>query len=76
MIAAIVTSNASRREQAARTYPGVRVFANAAEMFASAADLDIAVVASPNRSHIPLAVDALAAGLHVVVDKPFAASNP
>ena len=40
----------------------------------SATDLDIAVIASPNRTHIPLAVDALAAGLHVVVDKPFAAS--
>ena len=74
VIAAIVTSNASRREQAVRTYPGARVFANAAEMFASATDLDIAVIASPNRTHIPLAVDALAAGLHVVVDKPFAAS--
>ena len=55
-------------------YPAARVFANAAEMFASATDLDIAVIASPNRTHIPLAVDALAAGLHVVVDKPFAAS--
>ena len=74
VIAAIVTSNASRREQAVRRYPAARVFANAAEMFASATDLDIAVIASPNRTHIPLAVDALAAGLHVVVDKPFAAS--
>ena len=55
-------------------YPAARVFANAAEMFAAATDLDIAVIASPNRTHIPLAVDALAAGLHVVVDKPLAAS--
>ena len=76
VIAAIVTSNASRQEQAFRMYPAARVFASAAEMFASATDLDIAVIASPNRTHIPLAVDALAAGLHVVVDKPFAASIP
>ena len=74
VLAAIVTSNASRREQALRMYPAARVFANAAEMFASATDLDIAVIASPNRTHIPLAIDALAAGLHVVVDKPLAAS--
>ena len=74
VLAAVVTSNASRREQALRMYPAARVFANAAEMFASATDLDIAVIASPNRSHIPLAIDALAAGLHVVVDKPLAAS--
>jgi predicted dehydrogenase len=73
-IAAIVTSNASRREQAVRTYPSARVFASATEMFANAADLDIAVIASPNRTHIPLAVDALSAGLNVVVDKPLAAS--
>ena len=50
VIAAIVTSNASRREQAVRMYPAARVFANAAEMFASATDLDIAVIASPNRT--------------------------
>jgi len=76
VIAAIVTSNASRREQALRIYPAASVFANAAEMFARAADLDIAVIASPNRTHVPLAVDALTAGLHVVVDKPLAASIP
>jgi predicted dehydrogenase len=74
VLAAVVTSHASRREQAVRMYPAARVFANAAEMFANAMDLDIAVIASPNRTHIPLAVDALAAGLHVVVDKPIAAS--
>ena len=74
VITAIVTSNASRREQAVRMYPAAMVLANAAEMFASATDFDIAVIASPNRTHIPLALDALAAGLHVVVDKPLAAS--
>jgi predicted dehydrogenase len=73
-LAAIVTSNASRQEQARGLYPGARLFTNAAEMFASAADFDIAVIAAPNRTHVPLAVDALAAGLHVVVDKPLAAS--
>ena len=30
------------------------------------------VVAAPNRAHVPVALDALAAGLHVVVDKPLA----
>ena len=36
-------------------------------------DLDLAVVAAPNRSHVPLATAALEAGLAVVVDKPLAA---
>ncbi|MBX3607482.1 MAG: oxidoreductase [Piscinibacter sp.] len=35
------------------------------------ADLDLVVIATPNDSHYPLARAALAAGRHVVVDKPF-----
>lgn len=35
------------------------------------ADLDLVVIATPNDSHHPLARAALAAGRHVVVDKPF-----
>jgi predicted dehydrogenase len=35
------------------------------------ADIDLVVIASPNDSHFTLARAALAAGRHVVVDKPF-----
>jgi predicted dehydrogenase len=71
---AIATSNPARREQAVQRYPAARVFAGAAEMLAGATDLDIAVISSPNRTHIPLAIQCLNTGLHVVVDKPLAAS--
>lgn len=37
-------------------------------------DVDLVVIASPNDSHVPLAGAALAAGKHVVVDKPFTLS--
>src|SRR5215218_2301442 len=35
---------------------------------------DLVVVAAPNRHHVPLALRAVEAGLHVVVDKPLAGS--
>ena len=37
-------------------------------------DIDLVAIATPNDSHAPLAHAALAAGQHVVVDKPFALS--
>jgi predicted dehydrogenase len=38
---------------------------------ATADDVDLVVIATPNHTHAPLAEAALAAGKHVVVDKPF-----
>ncbi|MDF8333838.1 oxidoreductase [Novosphingobium cyanobacteriorum] len=35
-------------------------------------DIDLVVIATPNDSHVPLARAAIAAGKHVVVDKPIA----
>lgn len=52
-------------------HPHARVVADPATAFADA-DIDLVVVATPNDTHAPLALAALAAGKHVVVDKPFA----
>ncbi|UNK56331.1 oxidoreductase [Pseudoxanthomonas daejeonensis] len=52
-------------------HPQARVLADPAQAFADAA-IDLVVVATPNDTHAPLALAALAAGKHVVVDKPFA----
>ncbi|MBF6328619.1 Gfo/Idh/MocA family oxidoreductase [Nocardia transvalensis] len=71
-VAAVVTSSAERAEQARREHPGVRVVGAVEELFADTAGIDLAVIATPNRTHAPLARQALAAGLPVVVDKPFA----
>ncbi|MEU4809791.1 Gfo/Idh/MocA family oxidoreductase [Nocardia fluminea] len=71
-VAAVVTSSEERAEQARAEHPGVRVWKSAQEMFVEDEDVDLAVIATPNRSHAPLALQALAAGLPVVVDKPFA----
>ena len=68
----IVTGNPERRARAERDYPGVAVLPSAAEVFARAADHDLVVVTTPNRAHVPLALQAMEHGLAVVVDKPLA----
>lgn len=73
-LAAIVTGNAERQRDAQRAYPNARIIASPQELWRSAADIDVVVIATPNRTHLPLAIDALEHDLHVVVDKPFAPS--
>ena len=51
--------------------PDVRVVADPQAAFADPA-IDLVVIASPNATHAPLAIAALEAGRHVVVDKPLA----
>lgn len=68
----VVTSNPERQEQARAEFPDVRMAAGPDELFDRAGDLDLIVIASPNKTHVPLATAALKAGLPVVVDKPVA----
>src|SRR5580700_7620776 len=72
-LAAIVTSDPERRDLALRTYPGVQVVAKAEELWPLG--LDLVVVASPNKTHVPLASAAIEAGAAVVVDKPLAITS-
>jgi len=73
-LTAIVTHNDERRTRARRDHPGVLLLDSADEVWAKADEFDVVVVATPNRTHVPLAVRALEAGLPVVVDKPLAGS--
>jgi len=73
-LASVVTSNPERAEQVRSTYPHAQILASADELFGAADTHDLAVVAAPNREHVPLALAAVEAGLHVVVDKPLAAN--
>ncbi|WP_267243843.1 Gfo/Idh/MocA family oxidoreductase [Streptomyces sp. PR69] len=68
----IVTSSPERREQARAEFPGVRFAESPEELWERSGELDLIVVASPNKTHVPLAAAALRAGLPVVVDKPVA----
>jgi predicted dehydrogenase len=51
-------------------HPEVRVLADPKEAFADPV-IDLVVIATPNETHAPLAIAALAQGKHVIVDKPF-----
>ncbi|MEU9337458.1 Gfo/Idh/MocA family oxidoreductase [Streptomyces sp. NPDC048290] len=68
----VVTSSPERQEQARAAFPDVRTLPTVDELFGRADELDLIVLASPNRTHVPLATAALKAGLPVVVDKPIA----
>ena len=72
-LATVVTTNAERRAQALRDYPGVQVVADPDQLWRG--DLDLVVISTPNRSHVPLALAALSAELPVVIDKPFAPTS-
>ncbi len=67
-----------RGDEAAAAYPeattGVRVLRSVEEALADAA-VKLVVVATPNETHFDLAKQALEAGKHVVIDKPFAATS-
>ena len=58
-----------RRAEFAERYPNAQVTADFEEMVSSG-DLDAVVIATPVPTHYPLARSALAAGLHVFVEKP------
>ncbi|WP_261718497.1 Gfo/Idh/MocA family oxidoreductase [Streptomyces sp. FZ201] len=68
----VVTANPERQQQARAGHPDVRIATGPDELFARADELDLIVIASPNKTHVPLATAALKAGLPVVVDKPVA----
>lgn len=54
----------------AADWPDARVVADPLAAI-QAPDIELVIIASPNHTHAPLAAAALAAGKHVVVDKPF-----
>lgn len=58
-------------DNAAQRYPGIVTYRSAEELFADRS-IPLVVIATRNSSHASLAMQALGAGKHVVVDKPMA----
>jgi predicted dehydrogenase len=74
VLAAVVTRDPERRAALRAMYPDAEALDAPEQLWERAGSLDLVVVATPNRSHAPLARAALQAGLAVVVDKPLATS--
>lgn len=71
-VAAVVTSDPGRAEQARAEHPEAQVVPDLETLIGRAADLglDLGVVSTPPTRHAEQATALLEAGLHVVVDKP------
>jgi predicted dehydrogenase len=63
----------SRPDEVRAAWPSVSVD-DTPEQLIARHDVDVVVVATPNHTHAPLATQALRAGKHVVIDKPFTLS--
>jgi len=74
-LASVVTSNEERAAAARSAHPGADILPSAEELFSASAEHDLVVVAAPNRHHASLGLAAVEAGLHVVIDKPLAATS-
>jgi predicted dehydrogenase len=61
-------------DDAAKAYPATRI-ARSVEELLSDNSIELVVVSTPNETHFALAKQALEAGKHVVIDKPFAATS-
>ncbi|MEO6910137.1 MAG: Gfo/Idh/MocA family oxidoreductase, partial [Edaphobacter sp.] len=63
-----------RGDEAAKAYPEARILRSFEEALADTA-IQLVVIGTPNETHFDLAKQALHAGKHVVIDKPFAATS-
>jgi predicted dehydrogenase len=68
---AVIDESPERLQALQRTFPGVRAFEN---LEAALPHIDALVVATPPTTHEPIALRAIRAGKHVLVEKPLATS--
>jgi predicted dehydrogenase len=68
---AVIDPNPDRAVQLIRNYPTLASFAN---LDAALPHVDAVIIATPPSTHKPLALKAIAAGVHVMVEKPLATS--
>lgn len=68
-LSAICDIDAKRLDWASESLVGVKQYQDYKEMYASG-DVDAVIIATPHRLHPIMAIEAFAAGLHVLTEKP------
>ena len=71
-LAAVCDTDAKRREQLCRQYPGVHVTADATDLIGG---VEAVIIAAPAATHARLALQCVEAGKPCLVEKPFALST-
>jgi predicted dehydrogenase len=71
-ITAVCDANPARLEAVGRTHGGLRLFSSVDQLLEQ--PLDAVAIATPVSTHFPLAQRCLEAGMHVLVEKPLAAT--
>jgi len=72
-VAAVADMRQERLDLVARRYPGLRLTTTYKDLLNDPA-IDAVAISTPVTTHFPLAMEALRAGKHVLVEKPMAAS--
>jgi predicted dehydrogenase len=73
-VSAVTDFDASKLAACARLYPGTTTTTNYRDVLANP-EIDAVAIATPAHSHFDLAMEALRAGKHVLVEKPLAQSS-
>lgn len=69
---AVIDTRPDRCAALVRTFPAVQTFSH---LHDALPHVDALVVATPPTSHVPIALEAMAAGKHVLVEKPMATTS-
>jgi predicted dehydrogenase len=72
-VTAVADTRSDRRARVKDQYPHILVLDSADDLIGE--DIDAVVIATPLRDHYTLASKALAAGKHILVEKPFVATS-
>ncbi|MFZ9682059.1 MAG: Gfo/Idh/MocA family protein [Cephaloticoccus sp.] len=68
---AVVELDAERLALAPQDFPGIQTYTSVETMLAES-DANLVILITPHNTHAPLALQCIAAGRHVVCEKPFA----